>query len=745
MARSLPVIQPEPTEVDLVDPTDPETTQAVLEATGAIWPSFPQGVPLTELYWHIGRRRGQPGISSKAFKWALYDLWEKGIVRFLAIDDANLNRRERGMMLRGTIAKGDQALLGYVVIDPGPAPSELANKYGRGPVPARPARFVPEKHWTEDPLEYVRRGAPLVVSYGAGVDSTAMLVRFSQLGIMPDAILFADVGSEKQETYDYLPVMSRFLREHGMVGITQLRYQMTEQGIMRRVKLAALARQMIRAGASTWAEAGPMLSDEQRALAGKKKGPIHPIEPRGYENIYDNCVFNQTFPSLAFGYRDHSCSSKWKVKPQLTWIEKSEAFGPLARAAWAAGLPVVQAIGFDDSAGDLGRRDRIPDDEHFMHWYPLQHWHWDRERCKAEIAAAGLPVPIKSACFFCPSTQAEEVEELVWTHPELIEAIEAMENAARPFNEHGPNQGLWFKGSMPKELRIQTGKKAWFDSGKLTPAELRAFVQARYFDNIETKPGRITDFVAAYKYLCEHHPDHPRCRRPNPARTRQPKRPPPQQTQMSTGEEIAAGVGAVLLATPIEELALAALLVNPRRGAEGKATFTGWTCVSGPAEFVDWLVDHGTEVSYRTFAKHVDVPSLDFWHASSDPYITWLRTELPSGQPAWVAQHSGTEHLCLAPGVDHEDERWLAVMKTRNPRGLPIVWEEDRDLVAALGGRQAMDGRYETFLERRAGWDAERQQWRHETVGWLVPPADLRGVAPTTREGYELLRTERGR
>ena len=35
-------------------------------------------------------------------------------------------------------------------------------------------------------------GAPVVASWGAGVDSTAMLVAMKHRGIIPDAILFAD-------------------------------------------------------------------------------------------------------------------------------------------------------------------------------------------------------------------------------------------------------------------------------------------------------------------------------------------------------------------------------------------------------------------------------------------------------------------------------------------------------------------------------------------------------------------------
>lgn len=56
--------------------------------------------------------------------------------------------------------------------------------------------------------------APLVVSYGMGVDSTALLVGLAARGIRPDAILFADTGAERPETYAYLAPFNRWLEEH---------------------------------------------------------------------------------------------------------------------------------------------------------------------------------------------------------------------------------------------------------------------------------------------------------------------------------------------------------------------------------------------------------------------------------------------------------------------------------------------------------------------------------------------------
>tara|TARA_R110000868_G_scaffold316530_2_gene577413 strand:- start:438 stop:1205 length:768 start_codon:yes stop_codon:yes gene_type:complete len=52
--------------------------------------------------------------------------------------------------------------------------------------------------------------APLIVSFGGGVNSAAMLVGMQERGIVPDLILFADTGSEKPETYKFVETMRRW-------------------------------------------------------------------------------------------------------------------------------------------------------------------------------------------------------------------------------------------------------------------------------------------------------------------------------------------------------------------------------------------------------------------------------------------------------------------------------------------------------------------------------------------------------
>ena len=206
---------------------------------------------------------------------------------------------------------------------------------------------------------------PLVVSYGMGVDSTAVLVGLAQLGIRPDAILFADTAAEKDETYAYLAHMNAFLDKVGFPRVTVLEY----------------------------------------VVKNFKNWPP-------YRGLEENCLTNGTLPSEAFGMG--SCSEKWKQQPQNNW---AKTWAP-ALEAWARGEKVKKTIGYDDSSADqkrscaADRTFKVTPDERYEYWYPLQEWHWDRARCIREIAAAGLPVPVKSSCFFCPNMKAPEIDAL---------------------------------------------------------------------------------------------------------------------------------------------------------------------------------------------------------------------------------------------------------------------------------------------------------------------------------------------
>lgn len=105
---------------------------------------------------------------------------------------------------------------------------------------------------------------------------------------------------------------------------------------------------------------------------------------------------------------------------------------------------VVKAIGLDATEehrltwartsppkGKRLSREAWLDRHYFCYWYPLLEWGYDREACQRIIAQAGLPVPIKSACFFCPASKKQEIVWLQEHHPELLNRALQMEQNAQ--------------------------------------------------------------------------------------------------------------------------------------------------------------------------------------------------------------------------------------------------------------------------------------------------------------------------
>lgn len=269
-------------------------------------------------------------------------------------------------------------------------------------------------------LDFDGPRAPLVIAYGAGVDSTAMIVGYWQRGIRPDLILFSDVGAEREATYAFLPKFNAWLRAVGFPEVTVVRY---------------------------------------RARDFKHWPAYHTIE--------ENILTNVSLPAIAYG--GHTCSSKWKISAQEAFLR---AWKP-ALDSWAAGVAVLRAVGFEDSPHEHKRAKRCAtfavqdlDAGRYRTVFPLQEWGWNRERCVAEITAGGLDVPAKSSCYFCTAMKPAEVDDLT---PDKLKRIVILE--ARTRQRHldyaeskgWPNgvgvpmtEGLWrkrvkgFRGAIPK-------------------------------------------------------------------------------------------------------------------------------------------------------------------------------------------------------------------------------------------------------------------------------------------------------
>jgi hypothetical protein len=157
------------------------------------------------------------------------------------------------------------------------------------------------------------------------------------------------------------------------------------------------------------------------------------------------------FVSLTFGYK--GCSNKWKVGPLDKWVRAKY------EERLASGQQVARLIGYDAGPKDCSRGTDSKDSKKWRFLYPLRAWGWDRDRCIEEIEKAGLPVPLKSACFFCPSTKKDELIWLAVTHPDLCKRALLMEARAAPFVEGHMNQEQ-LDAMYKKRLAEHPGKVA---------------------------------------------------------------------------------------------------------------------------------------------------------------------------------------------------------------------------------------------------------------------------------------------
>ncbi|AOH87121.1 hypothetical protein AWL63_23385 (plasmid) [Sphingomonas panacis] len=68
------------------------------------------------------------------------------------------------------------------------------------------------------PADYILAASPppVVLAYGIGVDSTALLIELHDRGETPDLVLTADPGAEKPATYQYQKIMAAWMAARGI-------------------------------------------------------------------------------------------------------------------------------------------------------------------------------------------------------------------------------------------------------------------------------------------------------------------------------------------------------------------------------------------------------------------------------------------------------------------------------------------------------------------------------------------------
>lgn len=222
---------------------------------------------------------------------------------------------------------------------------------------------------------------PVVMAYGGGVNTMAALIEATRRGVKFTAIVMADPGHEWPQTHWYRDnIANPWLIEHGQPTVTV-------------VTRAAEAKFRPRAGLIYQGTLG------------------------------EECLRIKALPSIAYGWK--KCSQKYKAAPSNWWIERQ----PWAQEAWSRGERITRIIGYDADEPSRARPEFLDAREasRFVPRYILLERGIDRDGCIAIIERAGLPVPHKSACMWCPSNQLAEWREVRDHHPDVYSYALGME------------------------------------------------------------------------------------------------------------------------------------------------------------------------------------------------------------------------------------------------------------------------------------------------------------------------------
>lgn len=220
-------------------------------------------------------------------------------------------------------------------------------------------------------------GELAVVSYGGGVQSTALLVLAAQGYIDHDRFLFSNVGDDSED-----PRTLRYVREVAFDYAAAHGIAMEE---LHRVPTRGRSKGQVE---TLW---GRLMREDSRSL---------PIPVRMGD-------------TGAPGTR--SCTADFKIRVVQRRIRELGA---------SAEAPARVAVGISTDEYQRATSRIVEPFERLE--YPLLHLEWrgrvglNRADCEEVIRSAGLPVPPKSSCFFCPFHRPQVFRDQARDDPELF-------------------------------------------------------------------------------------------------------------------------------------------------------------------------------------------------------------------------------------------------------------------------------------------------------------------------------------
>ena len=152
---------------------------------------------------------------------------------------------------------------------------------------------------------------------------------------------------------------------------------------------------------------------------------------QGHSSLYDYCVAYKTVPHRAFRW----CTDKFK-RHRVSQVYKDDP------------EPVV----FMGIAYDERHRAKLEKKGKVTYKYPLVENGVTRKQCIEIIEEAGVRVPPKSGCWFCPFQSKQSWLRLLRDHPDQYELAVQLEKNSPPDVDLYPKGLGWLRGRVDDDL-----------------------------------------------------------------------------------------------------------------------------------------------------------------------------------------------------------------------------------------------------------------------------------------------------
>jgi hypothetical protein len=151
-----------------------------------------------------------------------------------------------------------------------------------------------------------------------------------------------------------------------------------------------------------------------------------------------------------------NCTTEFKIKPIARWIKRN-----------APGCTLGKGISTDEPHRATPSRES----DGYVSAYPLIELGVDRSECLRIVAAAGLPQPPKSSCWFCPYKTTDQWVAMRQERPDLFLAVTLLEQHLNRKRQElgrdsvfisgvGARKGLPINQAIPNQLGLSP---EWID------------------------------------------------------------------------------------------------------------------------------------------------------------------------------------------------------------------------------------------------------------------------------------------